>query len=209
MKLPDKAARLFLAVVLILVSGAAFAQEPFDEDAAIEQAPDPRFVVGDPEGRPLSGEELEARTVAVSSLLRCPTCQGLSINDSPSRMARAMKQQTRELLAAGYTGEQVMTYFEKAYGEFVRLEPPRRGINWLVWLAPIAFLIVGFFVVRGVLAKMSEGGPQDEATDAAELPGRNRLPDDEELARYVLRARELAHGRRPGGVVPGNETEAE
>jgi cytochrome c-type biogenesis protein CcmH len=208
MKLPDKAARLFLAVVLILVSGAAFAQEPFDEDAAIEQAPDPRFVVGDPEGRPLSGDELEARTVAVSSLLRCPTCQGLSINDSPSRMARAMKAQTRELLAAGYTGEQVMTYFEKAYGEFVRLDPPRRGINWLVWLAPIAFLIAGFFVVRGVLAKMSEGKPPADATDAAEMPDRNRLPDDEELARYVLHARELAHGW-PGGVAPGNETEAE
>jgi cytochrome c-type biogenesis protein CcmH len=207
MKLPDKVARLFLALVLILVSGAALAQEPFDEDAAIEQAPDPRFIVGEPEGRPLAGDELETRTVQVSSLLRCPTCQGLSINDSPARMARAMKEQTRELLAQGYSGEQVMTYFEKAYGEFVRLEPPRRGINWLVWLSPVAFLIVGFFVVRRVVGKMSAPKPAMTEEPGAGVPDRNRLPDDEELARYVLRARELAYGW-PGGVAPKSETEA-
>lgn len=207
MKLPDKVARLFLALVLILVSGAAFAQEPFDEDAAIEKAPDPRFIVGEPEGRPLAGAELETRTVEVSSLLRCPTCQGLSINDSPARMARAMKEQTRDLLAQGYSGEQVMTYFEKAYGEFVRLEPPRRGINWLVWLSPVAFLIVGFFVVRAVIAKMSGSKPAIAETPGAGAPDRNTLPDDEELARYVLLARELAYGW-PDGVAPESEKEA-
>ena len=46
-------------------------------------------------------------------------------------------------------------YFEKAYGEFVRLEPPMRGVNWLVWLSPVAFLIVGFLFVRVVVRRIS------------------------------------------------------
>jgi len=207
MILPDRAARLFLALVLILVPFCALAQsEMIPDDAAPEKAPDPVFIVGEPDGQPLSGDALEARTAEVASLLRCPVCQGLSINDSPATMARNMKTQTRDLLAQGYSGEQVLTYFEKAYGEFVRLEPPKRGVNWLVWLSPVVFLVVGFFFVRGVIAKMSTR-PATEATVGADVPARDALPDDD-LARYVLKARELAYGW-PGGVSPEAEREGE
>lgn len=204
MILPDRAARLLLALVLVLVPVAVSAQsDMIATDAAPETAPDPAFIVGEPEGTPLTGEALDAKTAEVAALLRCPTCQGLSINDSPATMARNMKTQTRDLLAKGYTGEQVMTYFEKAYGEFVRLEPPKRGVNWLVWLSPIVVLIVGFFIVRGVIAKMAPSPvvAVAETAAAAGLPGRDELPDDDELARYVLLARELAYGW-PGGVSP-------
>lgn len=208
MKFSYRATRLLLVLVLILVPMAAFAQGQIPDDAAPEKAPDPKFIVGEPEGQPLQGDALEAHTVEVSSLLRCPVCQGLSINDSPATMARNMKKQTRDLLAQGYSGEQVLTYFEKAYGEFVRLEPPKRGVNWLVWLAPVVFLVAGFFFVRMVLAKAAVPKGDEAEPGVNDLPDRNALPDDEELARYVLRARELAYGW-PGGVAPDSESEAD
>ncbi len=80
------------------------------------------------------GEALLARTEDVAGLLRCPVCQGLSVADSPATMAVNMKAQVREMLAAGYDQEQILAYFEHSYGEFVRLQPPLRGVNWLVWL---------------------------------------------------------------------------
>jgi cytochrome c-type biogenesis protein CcmH/NrfF len=129
-------------------------------------------------------------------------------------MARNMKVQTRELLARGYSGEQVLTYFEKAYGEFVRLEPPKRGVNWLVWLSPVVFLVVGFFFVRAMIAKMSaqraavEQSAVDEDKAIDDVAYRNRLPEDDELARYVLMARELAYGWS-GGVSPESEEEGQ
>lgn len=209
MILSDRAGRLLLVLVLILIPLTALAQaEMIPDDAAPEKAPDPSFIVGEPEGVPLTGDALEARTAEVASLLRCPTCQGLSINDSPATMARNMKTQTRDLLAKGYSGEQVLTYFEKAYGEFVRLEPPKRGVNWLVWLSPLAVLVVGFFMVRGVIAKLSKAPAVVDETTDSEVPDRNRLPEDEDLARYVLRARELAYGW-PDGVAPDAKTEGE
>jgi len=209
MIMPDRATRFFLVLLLILVPFAAFAQEEMiPHDAAPEKAPDPVFIVGEPAGPPISGEALETRTAETASLLRCPVCQGLSINDSPATMARNMKRQTRDLLAQGYSGEQVLEYFEKAYGEFVRLEPPRRGVNWLVWLSPLAVLIVGFFIVRGVIGKMSATTDEAPGTTAVEIVDRDHLPEDDELARYVLLARELAYGW-PGGVSPEGRQEGE
>ena len=61
-----------------------------------------------PRGQPLSGKLLDERTDEVGALLRCPVCQGLSVADSPSTMARNMKAEVREKLAAGYDREQIL-----------------------------------------------------------------------------------------------------
>jgi cytochrome c-type biogenesis protein CcmH len=156
-------------------------------------------VVGPPRGKALAGEALDARTEEVAGLLRCPVCQGLSVADSPATMAVNMKARTKELLAQGYDQEQILAYFENSYGEFVRLEPPLRGVNWLVWLGPILALAAGGAIVAWTLR--SRQRPAAEAP-ALDLPGPDTLPDDPELARYVRRVRELAYGW-PEGRKPG------
>jgi cytochrome c-type biogenesis protein CcmH/NrfF len=170
--------------------------------AASQQAPstaEPSGVVGLPRGRPLTGETLEARTEEVAGLLRCPVCQGLSVGDSPASMAVAMKAEVKDLLARGYDQEQILAYFEHSYGEFVRLEPPLRGVNWLVWLGPLLALAAGGAVVVWVLRSRPRVAV---AEPPAALPGPDTLPDDPELARYVRRVRELAYGW-PDGRPPG------
>ena len=67
------------------------------------KVPDAAQFVGAPQGTPLTGPQLERRTMEISSELRCPVCQGLAIGDSPSEMAISMKKQVRELLARGFT----------------------------------------------------------------------------------------------------------
>lgn len=161
--------------------------------AAPQPAPDTanaRQVVGAPAGGPLSGAALDAETQRVALLLRCPVCQGLSAAESPSSMALNMRAQVKELLAAGYDEEQVLRYFERSYGEFVRLEPPLRGVNWTLWLAPVAGLLAGAGVVSLALRKRpAPAVPPDS------------LADDAELLPYLLRVREAAYGW-PGGVRP-------
>jgi cytochrome c-type biogenesis protein CcmH len=166
---------------------------------AMAQTPDPRQVVGAPRGPALSGDALAQRAEEVAALLRCPVCQGLSVADSPSTMAQNMKTQVEQMLAAGYDQEQVLAYFEGSYGEFVRLKPPLRGINWLVWLGPLAGLGAGGLLVGWVFRRSAaRAGPPAVASD---LPTAATLPDDIRMARYVLRVRELAYGW-PGGVPP-------
>ena len=185
----------FVAVGLALVPLAAAQEAPAGAPKG------PASVVGPPKGQPLGGAALDARTEEVGGLLRCPVCQGLSVADSPATMASNMKAEVRTLLAAGYTEEQVLAYFEGSYGEFVRLQPQLRGVNWLVWLGPVAVLLAGgamvFIALRRSAAKA-------ETAFSEALPTRDTLPDDEALKAAVLRVRERAYGW-PGGVPPRAE----
>lgn len=162
-------------------------------------------VVGPPRSQPLSGMQLDAKTYQVASLLRCPVCQGLSVADSPAGMAQNMKGQVRDLLAAGFDQEQILAYFERSYGEFVRLQPPLRGVNWLVWFGPLLGLLAGAVVVIRVLRKRAAiAGTEPVAASNSDLLNADTLPDDLELRPYVLQVRELVHGW-PGGVSPEKE----
>jgi cytochrome c-type biogenesis protein CcmH len=175
--------------------------------AAQGSTEDPSRVVGSPRGPRLEGSDLDARAHDVAGLLRCPVCQGLSVADSPSTMAQNMRAQVRDLLAAGYDQDQILAYFERSYGEFVRLKPPLRGVNWLVWLAPLVALLAGAAVIVWALraprpAAAAAGHAEPEPV--GDLPGPDTLPADPALARHVLRVRERAYGW-PGGVSPSAE----
>lgn len=180
--------RALLAWLLLLAPGLA-AQQPASDIANARQ------VVGAPARAALQGAALDAETQRVALLLRCPVCQGLSVAESPSQMALNMRAQVRELVAAGYDEEQVLRYFERSYGEFVRLEPPMRGVNWIVWLAPVLGLLAGAWVVGRAL--------RPRAAKAAE-PSPAQSVDDPELLPYLVRVREAAYGW-PGGVPPGTQ----
>lgn len=208
----------WLLVLLLGVVPGALAQDDAAaaaQPATLDVVAAARGVVGPPQGPARAGAALEEATARVADLLRCPVCQGLSVGDSPATMAQDMRAQVRELLAAGFDDEQVLAYFEASYGEFVRLAPPLRGVNWLVWLAPALGLVAGLGIVTWVLR--GAGPRRTETVDAtviepakapavAPAPGGEAvldpLPDDPALARAVLRVRETAYGwpdgRRPG-----------
>jgi len=200
--------RLTLLVLLahgLAGSAVLLAQEPATTEAvAVDQLLEPEQLVGPPRATPPAAAALETRTEEVAALLRCPVCQGLSVADSPATMAVNMKIQVREMLSRGYTEDQILSYFEGSYGEFVRLEPPLRGVNWLVWLAPVAGLLLGGIVVARVLRARGTAAPTPAKNAAPALPARNTLPDEPELAPYVRRVRELAYGW-PGGTPPGED----
>ncbi|MEA2164559.1 MAG: cytochrome c-type biosis protein CcmH [Thermoanaerobaculia bacterium] len=123
------------------------------------KVPDAAQIVGPPQGSPLTGAQLERKTMELSSQLRCPVCQGLAIGDSPSIMAANMKAQVRELLERGYSDEQILSYFEKSYGQFVLLKPKFQGVNALVWLLPVIVLAIGFVLVISKAKKLETAPP--------------------------------------------------
>lgn len=153
-----------------------------------------------PSGAPLSGPQLDARTNAIGALVRCPVCQGLSVTDSPATMARNMKAEIREKLAAGYDQEQILADFERSYGEFVRLEPPLRGVNWLIWFGPLGGLLAGGAAIAWTLKRSARKAAGD-ASAVSDLPTRDALPADAHLAAAVRRVREMVYGW-PDGIAP-------
>jgi cytochrome c-type biogenesis protein CcmH/NrfF len=91
--------------------------------------------------------DLEARTTAVASTLRCPVCQGESIQDSPAELAKQMRQIVKERLRAGETPEQVQAYFMGRYGEWILLQPRKTGLNLLLYAWPVVLVLGGLTLV--------------------------------------------------------------
>jgi cytochrome c-type biogenesis protein CcmH len=110
---------------------------------------------------------LEARVQKLGQELRCAVCQGLSIADSPSSMARAQLDKVRELVAEGKSDQEIVDYFVARYGEWVLLEPKREGFNWLVWLGPAALVLGGLFVI---LRQVKAGPAPASASPASAAP---------------------------------------
>jgi cytochrome c-type biogenesis protein CcmH len=102
---------------------------------------------------------LEARTAALASQLRCPVCQGLSIQDSPSELSQQMRAVVKDQLRDGKTPEQVKAYFISKYGEWILLEPKARGFNVLVYAMPVLLVALGLGVI--VLAVRKWTRPPD------------------------------------------------
>jgi len=132
-----------LILMLVLLAGPVFAVQPD------EILPDPG---------------LEARARAISVALRCPVCQGESIDDSNAPISRDLRLALRERLVAGDTDAQVVDYIVARYGEFVLFDPPVRGINLILWLAGPAMLLVGAAVAFATLRRR---GPEAAARGEA------------------------------------------
>jgi cytochrome c-type biogenesis protein CcmH len=100
---------------------------------------------------------LEHETRAVASQLRCPVCQGLSIEDSPSELSQQMRALVREQLRAGRSPDDVKGYFVSKYGEWILLSPPAHGVNTLIYALPLLALVAGGTVVAVIVRRWTRG----------------------------------------------------
>lgn len=124
--------RMVLIAIFCLQSGLVLAVQPSE-------------VLDDP--------VLERRARAISTLIRCPVCQGENIDDSNADIAKDLRLVVRERLLAGDSDDQVIDYLVARYGEFILFSPRARGINLVLWLMGPAALIAaiagaGFYLRR-------------------------------------------------------------
>lgn len=144
-------------LVLAVALAAPAAEAPRDRPQEVRDQPAPVAAPADTTGARAAARDpaLEARATRLASELRCPVCQGLSIQDSPSPLALQMKDLIRAQLAAGRSDAEVREYFVSRYGEWVLLEPRAAGFNLLVYLLPALGLLGGAVVVAFAVRRWS------------------------------------------------------
>lgn len=125
-------------------------------------------------------EELESKTRDLSRQLRCLVCQGENVWESNSPLAGQMRNHVRDRLQAGESPEQIKAYLESRYGDFVLMEPPKHGLNWLLWLGPLVLLIAGALLLRRSLTRWRK--PASSGKSAA-LSEEQKRKIEAELAR--------------------------
>ena len=109
---------------------------------------------------------LEEKARQVASELRCPVCQGNSIQDSPSELAQEMKGVVRDQLASGKSPDEVKAYFVAKYGEWILLEPKASGFNLVAYLLPVVMIAVGGLVIWRAVAKWTSAAEPGDETAA-------------------------------------------
>ena len=95
--------------------------------------------------------DVDIQVREIAKTLRCTVCQTENIWESGAPLAQQMRGVIRDRIALGHSKEEIRAYFLSRYGDYILMEPPKHGVNWLIWVAPFLLLIIGgFFLYKEV-----------------------------------------------------------
>jgi cytochrome c-type biogenesis protein CcmH len=123
--------------------------------------------------RPAGALTGAARADALAAGLRCPDCAGLSVADSHTASAVAIREQIDELVASGATDDEVKDHFTDRYGDWILLAPT----SPVTWLLPFAVVAAGIGLLGAWLLRRRSRHPAPATLDESE---RRRLRDEVE-----------------------------
>jgi cytochrome c-type biogenesis protein CcmH len=124
------------------------------------QAVEPDEMLADP--------VLEERARDISKDLRCVVCQNQDIDSSNAGVARDLRLLVRERLLVGDSNNQVMTYIQARYGDYVLLKPPFKPSTYALWGTPIALTLIALFFGLNVVLRGRRKSALPELTEAEE-----------------------------------------
>ncbi len=112
----------------------------------------------------------------IAAVLRCPDCQSLSVAESHTAAAGAIREQIGELLAQGRNADEIKQHFVDRYGEWILLAPAAAAFAW--WLPPLvvgaALALLSVWLLAGRRARPGVVQP-DAGLSAA---NRQRIRDE-------------------------------
>lgn len=96
---------------------------------------------------------MQERYESLIEEVRCLVCQNQSLADSSADLAQDLRTEIYQMMQAGRSDEEIISFLVERYGDFVLYRPPFKQSTWLLWAAPFVFLIgalaaVVYFVRR-------------------------------------------------------------
>jgi len=138
-----------------------------------------------------SAKENERLYQSLKGYLMSPYCPGLTLGACGSGAAELLRLDMREWVDAGYTREAIVGYYARTFGEEFLGRPPFRGSAIVVWLAPIAAVLLGLVGI-GIWLKRAAPQNATEMVDPGpvrELPSQDIDPETEARLEAEVRAR--------------------
>ncbi len=91
--------------------------------------------------RPSSATEA-SRITHLETLVRCPSCDDLSVAVSNATSAIAVRHDITERVHEGQSDDRILTSLESTYGTSILLSPPTSGLGVLLWVVPLLGLVL-------------------------------------------------------------------
>lgn len=83
----------------------------------------------------------------LGNTLRCPKCQNNTIADSNAALAQDLRHKVYEMTKEGKSKQEIIDYMVARYGNFVTYNPPLTAATSILWLGPLAVLLIGFSLI--------------------------------------------------------------
>jgi cytochrome c-type biogenesis protein CcmH len=115
--------------------------------------------------------------------LICPTCH-TTLDQSSSAIADRMREFIRGRIAAGDTKSEIKAKLVAQFGPAVLASPPRKGLDWLVWVIPPVGLVAGAGAAGALAWRWSRRRRDEEEETAEELDPELERRVDAELRRF-------------------------
>src|SRR5512138_2531244 len=103
---------------------------------------------------------------AVAKELYCPVCENIPLDVCPTQACAQWRDLIRQKLSEGWSKDQIKQYFKAQYGDRVLAEPPREGLNWMVYVLPPLFFLAGVFLVYRVITNRKPVPPAPPSSTA-------------------------------------------
>jgi cytochrome c-type biogenesis protein CcmH len=124
---------------------------------------------------------------AIAKQLYCPVCENTPLDVCPTEACRQWRALIRQQLSEGKTEAQIKQYFVENYGARVLAEPPRTGLNWIVYILPPLIILAGAFILFRSLRAW---------TRPVAKPAGSKTLDPKSQDEYILRLEEELKKRK-------------
>ncbi len=106
---------------------------------------------------------------AIAKEMYCPVCENIPLDVCGTQACHQWRELIRQKLAEGWSEQQIKDYFVAQYGDRVLAEPPREGLNWLVYIVPPAVIFIAIIITVLVLRGWQNQAPQPVETQPKPL----------------------------------------
>jgi len=90
---------------------------------------------------------IEERLYSLTRDLMCPVCDGLTLEQSQAGPALEMKEEIKKMVIQGMSDKAIKDHFVNKFGIEILANPPKKGFDTLVWLAPLVFGFLGIILL--------------------------------------------------------------
>ena len=108
----------------------------------------------------LLDSSLEDRARLISSELRCLVCRNENIDSSNADLARDLRMLVRESIMRGASAQEVLSYNQSRYGDFVLLRPKFSGASIILWMIGPISVVIGLFLIYFILFREKKSNMQ-------------------------------------------------
>jgi cytochrome c-type biogenesis protein CcmH len=113
--------------------------------------------------------ETKDRYQDIIAELRCLVCQNQNLADSDAELAKDLRRKAAQMIKSGASDEEILSYMQERYGDFVLYRPPFNSATALLWVGPFVLLFfAAYFLIIRIRRRQNDGlsmplSKQDEA----------------------------------------------